>query len=176
MAVSQSGPSPFKPLKKGTSITSTSTFSTRPRFGLKTLFLSSLSESLFSIVLSMNSSQKSSRLPFVLAMSYQASVLATILCCKEGIFRILILRLLGWGLIGNRSAIPNSRRLTLKIVKLPINRPICPVMNHNRGGAQQHRIMKGSMNYYPNRNNAGHPVPASEGGYVEYVIHNLSIF
>ena len=42
-------------------------------------------------------------------------------------------------------------------------------MNHNRGGAQQHRIMKGSMNYFPNRNNVGHPVPSSEGGYVEYV-------
>ena len=58
---------------------------------------------------------------------------------------------------------------SLKCLQIPINRPVCPVMNHNRGGAQQHRIMKGSMNYYPNRKNVGHPVPASEGGYVEYV-------
>jgi catalase len=49
-------------------------------------------------------------------------------------------------------------------------------MNHNRGGAQQHRIMKGSMNYYPNRHNVGHPVPSSEGGYVEYVTQSLGAF
>ena len=49
-------------------------------------------------------------------------------------------------------------------------------MNHHRGGAQQHRIMKGSINYYPNRNNVGHPVPASEGGYVEYVTQSTKVF
>ena len=46
-------------------------------------------------------------------------------------------------------------------------------MNHNRGGAQQHRIVKGSLNYFPNRNNFVPPVPPSEGGYVEYVTHSI---
>ena len=46
-------------------------------------------------------------------------------------------------------------------------------MNHNRGGAQQHRIMKGSMNYFPNRKRVGRLVPASEGGYVECVIQSI---
>ena len=47
-------------------------------------------------------------------------------------------------------------------------------MNHNRGGAQQHRIVKGSLNYFPNRNNFVHPVPPSEGGYAEYVLYTPS--
>ncbi|KAF8810089.1 catalase [Phlegmacium glaucopus] len=59
-------------------------------------------------------------------------------------------------------------RLGINWEQIPINRPVCPVMNHNRGGAQQHRIMKGKINYYPNRENVGHPAPPSEGGYVEY--------
>ena len=47
-------------------------------------------------------------------------------------------------------------------------------MNHNRDGAHQHRIVKGSLNYFPNRNNFIHPVPPSEGGYAEYVLYTAS--
>ena len=46
-------------------------------------------------------------------------------------------------------------------------------MNHNRGGAQQQRIMKGSINYFPNRNHVGHPV---EEGYTEYVTQSVEVF
>lgn len=35
--------------------------------------------------------------------------------------------------------------------QLPINRPVCPVMNFNRDGAMNHRIHKGTVNYWPNR-------------------------
>jgi len=41
-------------------------------------------------------------------------------------------------------------------------------MNHNRDGSRQHNIHRGSINYYPNRDNAGHPIPPSQGGYAEY--------
>ncbi|KIM31835.1 hypothetical protein M408DRAFT_327249 [Serendipita vermifera MAFF 305830] len=34
--------------------------------------------------------------------------------------------------------------------ELPINRPVCPVMNFNRDGAMRHKITKG-VNYWPNR-------------------------
>ncbi|KAF8881957.1 catalase [Gymnopilus junonius] len=52
--------------------------------------------------------------------------------------------------------------------QLPINRPVCPVLNHHRDGAMQHRIHKGQFNYWPNRANVGHPIPPSMGGYEEY--------
>lgn len=35
--------------------------------------------------------------------------------------------------------------------QLPINRPVCPVMNFSRDGAMNHRIHKGTVNYWPNR-------------------------
>lgn len=60
-------------------------------------------------------------------------------------------------------------RLGINWQQLPINRPVCPVMNHIRDGAAQHRITQGKINYWPNR--AGIVPPASEpgeGGYVEY--------
>jgi len=59
-------------------------------------------------------------------------------------------------------------RLGVNWEQLPINRPVCPVMNHNRDGAMQHRITKGEVNYWPNRKNVGKPVPVHEGGYHEY--------
>ncbi|KAF5331157.1 hypothetical protein D9619_006054 [Psilocybe cf. subviscida] len=58
-------------------------------------------------------------------------------------------------------------RLGINWEQLPINRPVCPVMNHHRGGKMNHRITKG-LNYWPNRDNAAHPVPPAEGGYHEY--------
>ncbi|TGZ83526.1 catalase-domain-containing protein [Ascodesmis nigricans] len=42
-------------------------------------------------------------------------------------------------------------RLGINWEQLPINRPICPVMNFNRDGALNHRIHKGTVNYWPNR-------------------------
>ncbi|KAJ7706889.1 catalase-like domain-containing protein [Mycena rosella] len=52
--------------------------------------------------------------------------------------------------------------------QLPINRPVCPVMNHNRDGQHQTQINKCPVNYWPNRLNAGAPVPAAQGGYHEF--------
>lgn len=53
------------------------------------------------------------------------------------------------------------------LTQIPINRPICPVLNHHRDGSAQHRIHKGQINYWPNRDGVGHPVPVKEGGYIE---------
>jgi catalase len=54
------------------------------------------------------------------------------------------------------------------ITQLPINKPVCPVLNHNRDGKASHRINAGNVNYWPNRHNVGAPVPASLGGYEEW--------
>ncbi|KAF8909146.1 catalase-like domain-containing protein [Mucidula mucida] len=59
-------------------------------------------------------------------------------------------------------------RLGVNWEQIPINRPICPVMNHNRDGKQQHRIIKSNVNYWPNRESFAPPVPPSNGGYAEY--------
>ena len=53
--------------------------------------------------------------------------------------------------------------------QIPINRPVCPVLNHHRDGSGQHRIHKGQINYWPNRDGVGHPVPVKNGGYNELV-------
>ncbi|KAI0768579.1 catalase [Trametes elegans] len=58
-------------------------------------------------------------------------------------------------------------RLGVNWQQLPINRPVCPVLNHNRDGAVQHRITK-DLNYWPNRRSLAPPVPPAEGGYAEY--------
>ncbi|KAG1757287.1 catalase-like domain-containing protein [Suillus lakei] len=58
-------------------------------------------------------------------------------------------------------------RLGINWEELPINRPICPVLNHNRDGKSRHRIVKSDVNYWPNRKDIGRPVPKEEGGYVE---------
>ncbi|KZZ86972.1 catalase isozyme A [Ascosphaera apis ARSEF 7405] len=52
--------------------------------------------------------------------------------------------------------------------ELPINRPICPVMNNNRDGAMRHKITRGTINYWPNRHNTVPPVPESKGGFVTF--------
>ncbi|KAJ6506992.1 catalase-like domain-containing protein [Mycena sanguinolenta] len=59
-------------------------------------------------------------------------------------------------------------RLGTNWEQLPINRPVCPVMNHNRDGQHQMRITKGRVNYWPNRFEAGPPIPQSHGGYAEF--------
>ncbi|KAF9731085.1 catalase A [Paraphaeosphaeria minitans] len=59
-------------------------------------------------------------------------------------------------------------RLGINWEELPINKPVCPVMNHNRDGAMRHTITKGTVNYWPNRFQSVPPATKAEGGYVDY--------
>jgi catalase len=59
-------------------------------------------------------------------------------------------------------------RLGINWEELPINKPVCPVMNHNRDGAMRHTITKGTVNYWPNRFSAVPPATKEEGGYVDH--------
>lgn len=59
-------------------------------------------------------------------------------------------------------------RLGINFQELPINRPICPVMNFNRDGALRHTITRGTVNYWPNRFEACPPASKEEGAYIEY--------
>ncbi|KAL6706413.1 catalase 1 [Coniothyrium glycines] len=59
-------------------------------------------------------------------------------------------------------------RLGINWEELPINKPICPVMNFNRDGQGRHTITKGKVNYWPNRFETVPPATPKEGGYVEY--------
>ena len=53
--------------------------------------------------------------------------------------------------------------------ELPINRPVCPVMNFHRDGAMRHRITPGKFNYWPNRESVVPPASRPEdGGYQDY--------
>ncbi|KAI1365194.1 catalase [Xylaria arbuscula] len=56
-------------------------------------------------------------------------------------------------------------RLGINWQELPINKPICPVMNFNRDGQGRHTITKGTVNYWPNRFEARPPATAQEGAY-----------
>ncbi|KAI1085516.1 catalase [Whalleya microplaca] len=58
-------------------------------------------------------------------------------------------------------------RLGINWQELPINKPVCPVMNFNRDGQGRHTISKGSVNYWPNRFDVRPPAAASEGAYPE---------
>ncbi|ATY60864.1 catalase A [Cordyceps militaris CM01] len=60
-------------------------------------------------------------------------------------------------------------RLGVNWQELPINKPVCPMMNFNRDGAMRHRISKGKFNYWPNRGGVQPPAAAdSEGGYRDF--------
>lgn len=59
-------------------------------------------------------------------------------------------------------------RLGVNWQELPINRPICPVMNNNRDGQHRQTIHKGKMNYWPNRHSVIPPATAAEGAYIDY--------
>ncbi|KAF8520224.1 catalase [Hysterangium stoloniferum] len=59
-------------------------------------------------------------------------------------------------------------RLGINWEELPINRPVCPVMNFNRDGKMRHTIRKGLVNYYPNRLEQVLPVPKAQGGYASH--------
>ncbi|OTB01417.1 hypothetical protein M426DRAFT_64132 [Hypoxylon sp. CI-4A] len=58
-------------------------------------------------------------------------------------------------------------RLGINWQELPINKPVCPVMNFNRDGQGRHTITKGQVNYWPNRFEARPPAAAHEGAYPE---------
>ncbi|KAF5521399.1 Catalase-1 [Colletotrichum aenigma] len=60
-------------------------------------------------------------------------------------------------------------RLGINWEELPINKPVCPVMNMNRDGAMRHTISKGP-NYWPNRFEATPPANHSKAAnaYVEF--------
>lgn len=60
--------------------------------------------------------------------------------------------------------------------QLPINRPVCPVLNHIRDGKHQSRITKG-LNYWPNRYNALPPTDEANGGYHEFAekLHGMKL-
>ncbi|TPX60216.1 catalase [Powellomyces hirtus] len=47
--------------------------------------------------------------------------------------------------------------------ELPINRPVCPVRNHQRAGAMRHTIVKGQANYEPNSIGGGCPFLSGKG-------------
>ena len=59
-------------------------------------------------------------------------------------------------------------RLGTNWEELPINRPVCPVLNHNRDGQMRHRITQGTVNYWPNRFDAVPPAKADEGPFQTY--------
>jgi catalase len=59
-------------------------------------------------------------------------------------------------------------RLGVNWQELPINKPVCPVMNFNRDGAMRHTITKGKANYWPNRFEAAPPAKESEGAYIDF--------
>ncbi|KAI1413050.1 catalase [Hypoxylon sp. FL1857] len=58
-------------------------------------------------------------------------------------------------------------RLGINWQELPINKPVCPVMNFNRDGQGRHTITKGQVNYWPNRFEARPPASFQEGAYPE---------
>lgn len=59
-------------------------------------------------------------------------------------------------------------RLGINWEELPINRPVCPVMNHNRDGQMRHKITQGTVNYWPNRFEACPPNKPEEGSFVTH--------
>jgi len=54
-------------------------------------------------------------------------------------------------------------RVGTNFQQLPINRPVCPVSNHHRGGASQQFIQKGRVSYTPNKLGTGCPALAARG-------------
>lgn len=59
-------------------------------------------------------------------------------------------------------------RLGVNWQELPINRPLCPVMNNHRDGKGRHRIHISKYNYWPNRESVVPPAAISDGAYVDY--------
>lgn len=68
-------------------------------------------------------------------------------------------------------------RLGINWEELPINRPVCPVMNFNRDGQGRHTITKGKVNYWPNRLEATPPANhrGDKGGFQSYPAPEVGI-
>ncbi|KAF8507251.1 catalase-like domain-containing protein [Gautieria morchelliformis] len=70
-------------------------------------------------------------------------------------------------------------RLGINWEELPINRPVCPVMNFNRDGKGRHTVVKSQVNYHPNRFDVIRPEaedtdkerPKAGGAYKEFQEH-----
>ncbi|KAH7041500.1 catalase [Microdochium trichocladiopsis] len=58
-------------------------------------------------------------------------------------------------------------RLGINWQELPINKPVCPVMNFNRDGQGRHTINRGKVNYWPNRFEARPPAEANENAQID---------
>lgn len=63
------------------------------------------------------------------------------------------------------------RHGTVNFDQLPINRPLCPVMNNLRGGNMQTAIHPGPVNYSPNRYGVPHPTSTAQS--VEHYAQTL---
>ncbi|MFD2247839.1 catalase [Pontibacter ruber] len=63
-----------------------------------------------------------------------------------------------------------NRFNSANFTEVPINRPVCPVHNHNGAGFMKMTIGKGKVNYWPNSLGNGCPMmaPESAGGYVHH--------
>ena len=59
-------------------------------------------------------------------------------------------------------------RLGVNWQEIPVNRPVCPVLNHHRDGQKRHAITKGKFNYFPNREAVIPAANPSQGSYVDY--------
>lgn len=59
-------------------------------------------------------------------------------------------------------------RLGVNWQEIPINRPVCPVMNFHRDGAKRQRITPGKINYWPNRESLLPAATPAEGAYHDY--------
>jgi catalase len=56
-------------------------------------------------------------------------------------------------------------RLGTNWEELPINRPVCPVLNHIRDGQHRQTITKGKVNYWPNRFDNAPPATKEQGAH-----------
>ncbi len=64
-----------------------------------------------------------------------------------------------------------NRFTSTNFSEVPINRPVCPVHNHQQDGFMRQRINKGKANYFPNSIGNGCPMmtPENMGGYMHYM-------
>ncbi|AKQ44942.1 hydroperoxidase [Rufibacter radiotolerans] len=64
-----------------------------------------------------------------------------------------------------------NRFTSANFTEVPINKPVCPVHNHQQNGFMRQTINKGKANYFPNSVGGGCPMMAPEamGGYMHYM-------
>jgi len=66
-------------------------------------------------------------------------------------------------------------RLGINWEELPINRPVCPVLNFNRDGQGRHTITKGKVNYWPNRFGVNAPTAEKQAGFESFPVQEEGI-